>query len=310
MPITNYPQGLSSFGVPLIGGGGDAVVTTGNVFFVNSAIGSDSPQDQSGQGTTPTQPFDTISYAIGRCTANNGDVIYVAPGHAEAIASGATLAVNVAGIQIIGLGNRNTRPKITFNGTNSVIAVSAANCSLRNMILQAGIDEVVKAISITAAFCELDRIDVVEVSAKQFIQFVLTSALATDLVIQNCIHHQSTAQAANSLWIQLVAADRALIRNNIFMLTTTSSAVSNVICSTTAAVNIKILDNVIVQLGGTATIPINLVTATSGYVARNLVASAKTAIAGSIALASCYGALNYAGHVVNTQGILDPVVDA
>src|SRR6266702_1488098 len=159
MPITNFPQGIASFGVPVLGSGDQAATTTGQVLFVNSVTGRDSKVDQSGQGTTPGQPFKTINYAVSQCIANNGDVIYVMPAHGEAIAAGATLAVNVAGIRIIGLGNRNTRPKITFNGTDSVVAVSAASCTLSNMILQAGIDEVVKAISITGAFSMMDRID-------------------------------------------------------------------------------------------------------------------------------------------------------
>lgn len=311
MPITNYPQGVSSFGLPLMGGGDLSVVTTGNVFFVNSATGRNSAKDGSGQGTTPTQPFATINYAISQCTASNGDVIYVMPGHAETIAAGATLACNIAGVRVIGLGYRNTRPSITFNGTDSVIAISAASFGLKNLRLLAGIDEVVKAISVTAAFVTIDAVDVVEVSAKQFIQFLLTSALATDLEILNCIHHQATASASNSLWIRLIGADRARIENNRILITTTNSASSSVIESdTTAPVDILILNNWIVQLGGTGTIPISLVASTSGYVGYNNVASAKTAIAGSIALASCYGDQNFASHVVNKNGLLEPGVDS
>src|SRR4029077_5305854 len=127
---------------------------------------------------------------------------------------------------------------------------------------------------------------------------------------ENCTCHQSTASAANSLWISLVGADRAKILNNKFFLTTTNSASSSVIQSvTTAPVNILIQGNTIVHLGGTAVVPINLMTATSGFVSNNTVASPKTAIAGSIACASCYASNNLAGHVVNTSGILEPVAD-
>jgi hypothetical protein len=285
----------------------DSSLTTGNRWFVNSATGVNSV----GAGRNPDQPFASLAYALTQVTASQGDIIYLMPGHNEAIAAAATLALSVAGITIIGLGARNNRPTFTFAGVDSLIGISGAGCVLRNVRLVAGIDEIVTAISVTAAFVELDRVDISEVTSKQFIQFCLTTAAATDLIIQNCVHHQSTAPAASSLWIQLVGADRAKILNNQIFITTTNSASSSVIESdTTAPVNIRIEGNRIVQLGGTGTIPINLVTSTSGLVHNNIVASAKTAIAGSIALASCYGGLNYAAHVVNKSGLLEPVVDA
>jgi hypothetical protein len=285
----------------------DSSRTTGARFFVHSGTGTDG----AGYGQNPDSPFASISYALTKCTDSKNDVIYAMPGHAESIAAGATLACSVIGVTILGLGNGSNRPSISFAGTDSVIAVSAASVLIKNVRLLAGIDEVVKAISVTAAFCTLDAVDVSETTSKQFIQFCLTSAAATDLVIQNCVHHQSTASASNAIWIQLIGADRAKILNNKIFITTTSNAASNVIESdTTAPVNILLADNIIVQLGGTATIPIKLVAGTSGFAVRNTVASQKTAIAGSIALASCYGANNYAGHVVNTNGLLEPVVDA
>jgi hypothetical protein len=287
----------------------DARVTCGEVFFVDSTNAN--AADSVGAGKNSDKPFATIAYAITQCTASKGDIIYVLPGHAETIAAAGSLALSKIGVSIIGLGQGANRPTITFNGTDSVIAISAASCRIQNVILAAGIDEVVKAISITASFAHLDRVDIHEVTSKQFIQFVLTDANADNMTIENCRHYQATAPAANSLWIQLVGADRARILNNEFFLTTTNSASSSVIESdTTAPLGILIKNNTIVQLGGTATIPIKLVANTSGYIDGNRVASAKTAIAGSIAAASCYCGQNYAGHVVNTSGLLEPVVDS
>ncbi len=285
----------------------DSGLTTGQRFYVDSVTGTDA----AGYGSNPDTPCASIAYALGLCTASKGDVIYAMPGHIETIAAAGTLALSKIGVSVIGLGIGSNRPTISFAGTDSVIAVSAAAVLIKNVVLKAAIDEVVKAISVTAAFCTIQAVDVVETTSKQFIQFLLTSALATDLVIRDCVHHQSTASASNSLWIQLIGADRAKIVNNRIFITTTNSASSSVIESdTTAPVNILIKDNIIVQLGGTATIPVKLVAGTSGFVEGNHVASAKTAIAGSIACASCYACNNYAGHVVNTSGLLEPVVDA
>jgi hypothetical protein len=52
-----------------------------------------------------------------------------------------------------------------------------------------------------------------------------------------------------------------------------------------------------------------MLSASTGYALRNYVASGKTNVAGSIALASLYGAENMACNTVNTNGYLDPVAD-
>jgi hypothetical protein len=79
---------------------------------------------------------------------------------------------------------------------------------------------------------------------------------------------------------------------------------------TTASLDVDIHDNRFITTNSTGAVPISLLAGTTGFLANNFVASAKTAIAGSIALASCYGANNYAAHVVNKNGLLEPVVDA
>jgi len=95
--------------------------------------------------------FATIEAAIGACTANAGDVILVAPGHTEAVTN-TSLNVDVAGVKIIGLGTGSLKPTLTFGATDSTINVTAANCRLQNLRVQAGIDNVVTAfLHVTAA---------------------------------------------------------------------------------------------------------------------------------------------------------------
>src|SRR5437763_1962723 len=75
-------------------------LTTGNIFFVNSVNGTDG----AGYGQNPDAPLATWDYAIGLCTANQGDRIYLMPLHVETIAGAAGVALDVAGIETIGLG--------------------------------------------------------------------------------------------------------------------------------------------------------------------------------------------------------------
>ncbi|MDO8704071.1 MAG: hypothetical protein Q7J84_03915 [Sulfuricaulis sp.] len=103
----------------------DAKTQTGNVFFVDSAVGTDG-----GDGSTPDTPFATIDYAIGKCTANQGDMIVVLPGHAETTTA---ITMDKAGIKIVGLGEGASRPAITGDAVADVITVTSANVLIENL---------------------------------------------------------------------------------------------------------------------------------------------------------------------------------
>lgn len=304
---TNFPNGLTSFGVPVLPGGIPA--TMGDYYFVHSGTGS-----SSNSGTSPGQALATIDQAINKCTANQGDVIIVMPGHAETVSAAGGIAADIAGISIIGLGWGNLRPLITLSATASTIAVSAANVTFRNLRITTSIDAVVKVFNITAAGCTIDAVDFVETAACACLQFILTTDAADDLTVQNCSWTQ-TATAATALmrWILLVGTDRAKIRNNFAHLSgyaTANPANGVIVGLTTASLNVEIVGNRLIIINSTGNIPLSLLANTTGYVAQNYTASTKTAIAGGNALASCYGAENYHSNTVNVNGLLDPVVDS
>jgi len=94
----------------------------------------------------------TIDAAVGLCTANAGDKVMVLPGHTETISSSTALALDVAGIEIIGLGNGNDRPVITLDtGTDTTIGVSAANIAIKNIIFSANFADIVSVFTLTTA---------------------------------------------------------------------------------------------------------------------------------------------------------------
>ena len=92
--LTSYPNGfpggVAIHGMPVLN------TYSGNVYWVNSASGGD------GNKGTRARPFATLDYAIGRCTANNGDIIMVMANHAETITGVAGIALDVAGVTVIG----------------------------------------------------------------------------------------------------------------------------------------------------------------------------------------------------------------
>lgn len=125
MASTNF-SGLQINGAEILPGVG-AQVFAGNVFFVDSGTGSDV-----GSSGTKDQPFATLDYAIGMCTASNGDIIVCFAGHAETLT--AAIAVDVAGITILGLGNGENRPTFTLTATaKPAFTISAANVVVNNI---------------------------------------------------------------------------------------------------------------------------------------------------------------------------------
>lgn len=70
MPLTNFPNGVSSFGIPVLGGAN--IPFTGKYYFVNPATGSDG-----NTGTSVGRPFQTLYKAHSVCTSGNNDVVYL-----------------------------------------------------------------------------------------------------------------------------------------------------------------------------------------------------------------------------------------
>lgn len=133
MPLTNFPGGITSFGVPVMGSGG-IPATTGKYVFVDSTTGSNS-----NDGSSPAVAKATVDNAIGVCTANKGDIIVVMPNHAETVTGIGGVTHDVAGVSVIGLGKGNQRPRFLMDGATTVTwAVSAADAYYENIVLASG----------------------------------------------------------------------------------------------------------------------------------------------------------------------------
>ena len=152
MPTSNYPggfnQGLIVRGMPVLNNYG------GDIFWVDSGVGSNQNPG------TFARPFSTVDYAVGRCTASNGDQIHVKPGHAETFSAANGIALDVAGVSVIGHGDGNLRPTFTFDTADTAdIAISAASVTLHNLIFSANFADIVRAINITAAGVTLSELE-------------------------------------------------------------------------------------------------------------------------------------------------------
>ena len=148
MDISNYtngfPGGVAIKNVPLI------EQFSGSVYWVDSAIGSN------GNDGSFLQPFASVDYAVGQCTASNGDKIMLKTGHAEALSSATALAIDVAGITIIGEGVGTDRPTFTLDtAAAATIAVSGANTVIKNCIFTANFADIAELFTVTAVNFQL-----------------------------------------------------------------------------------------------------------------------------------------------------------
>ena len=204
MGLTHFPNGVTSFGVPVLGGG--SIVTTGNIFFVDSNTGSDG-----NSGKDPGQPLATIDVAVGRCKASNGDHIIVMPGHAETIATATSLVLDVIGITIIGLGRGGSRPTLNFSATGSTIPISAASIVVQNILLTGGIDVIVNMITVSAADVKLLNLELKDVTG-EMVSGITTTAGANRLLIDGYTFRGAAAAGADTA-ISIVGGDGITLRN-------------------------------------------------------------------------------------------------
>lgn len=298
MPLTNYPDGITSFGVPQMGSSGVIPTTTGKYFFVaNNSLGSVTPF------------YTTLQNALDQCVAGRGDVVIIEPGYTENISAAGGITMSKAGVTVVGLGNRSQRPTFTWSATAATWLISAAGCQVQNIATTASIDEVVSMFNVTGAACTFDDVGYIDTATFTTIQFALVTG--TRFVMQNCYHYASAAAATAAYWVSLGGADRSQIFNNTFHMTMANSASSAIIGSVaTAPLGIQITGNTFYLAGGTTIASaVLLVASTTGMVTYNNAYISATSQVGTFALASCAGAQNFTTNALNKSGIIDPAAD-
>ena len=150
--LTNFPNGLTSFGVPVFGGGFG--VTQGTSWFVAPGTGSDN-----NSGLSPAQAFDTLAKAHSMATANQNDVVYLFAQSNTASATtdyqSATLTWSKDMVHLIGVncGNRlSQRSRVaqlsTATGVSPLVLVSANGCLISNIEFFHGVADATSLINV------------------------------------------------------------------------------------------------------------------------------------------------------------------
>lgn len=262
--------------IPGLGVGNVANAAIGRTFYVNNA--SSNERDVPGGGTGWHNPLATLDYAIGQCVAGRGDVIYVGQGHTEAISAAAAIALDVAGVSVIGMGYGTNRPTFTWGtSTAATITMSAANCRLSNLIFNVVLPSaLVSGIVVSAAGCMIDNCYFLVGTAGTGtapLQAILTTAGANNLVIANNTivgpaATPTTIAAGTSGGICIVGGDSIKIVDNFINVWGTTT-VGGVYGITTLTSNVQISGNFIGNQTGSSTKAIVLLTGSTGSIYNN-----------------------------------------
>ena len=245
--------------------------------------------------------FSTIDAAIGACTANAGDTILVLPGHTEAVTS-TSIACDVAGVRIIGLGNGSNKPTLTFSATDSAINVTAADCVWQNFRITAGIGDVVTAFLHATAAQNTQYLDI-EFYATSTYNFINCYTLGAANISDGCRWERNylrtadtgqlalciTAAAHNDLkfydnYVVHAAAAAGLltagaanllgldVKRNFVQTAQTDGSVGVLVITTSTASSGRITDNDMKTADAAANVAIPI--ASKVYAARNYIAGA------------------------------------
>lgn len=245
--------------------------------------------------------YNTLDAAISACTANRGDVIYVTEGYTEAVTV-SSVAFDVAGVTIIGLGVGSNKPTFTFAATDSRINVTAANGRFQNLRIEAAVGDVVTAFLHATAAQNTQYVDI-EFYATSTFNFINCYTLGAANISDGCRWERNylrtadagqlalcvTAAAHNDLkfynnYVVHAAAAAGLltagsanllgldVRGNFVQTGQTDGAVGVLVITTSTASSGRITDNDMKTADAAANVAIPI--ASKVYAARNYIAGA------------------------------------
>ena len=217
---SNYPGGFAS-GVTLQNTP-VSIPHPGRVFWVNNSsvlapggIGGSNSNDG-----TYLRPFSTLDYAVGKCTASRGDVIYVMPGYTQTMSAADAVDVDVAGVRIIGLGRGSLMPTFTYDNAAGEFVIGADNVRIEGLRFVPSGTGITHALNVEATF---DHPEIVNcrfetgeaATTDEFLICVSVGTTANYGLIQGCNFDQGLAGATNA--ISLATPQYWTIQDNFIM---------------------------------------------------------------------------------------------
>jgi hypothetical protein len=138
MPVTKFPYGIESFGMPVLPGGG--LPPGGNVYFLDPAHGSDN-----NDGRSVESAFKTLTAAYAALTANQNDILFYIAGSSSINLSAAfewgknyTHLIGLCAPTMVGQRARIFQDAAAVS-LSPLFKVSASGCIITNLYIFQGV---------------------------------------------------------------------------------------------------------------------------------------------------------------------------
>lgn len=303
MPLTNFPNGLSSFGVPVTGALQAASST--NIFWVDSNAANP------GAGSFD-QPYSTIVKALANCVA--GDTIFVKEKHVETVSAAGGITLSKAGVKVIGLGETGRRPVVTL-GTSAAatILVSGSGCLVENIGFVGNLSNIVTCFDVTGTNFTARNLHFGNAGANlDFLRCFKASGAANTadgLIVQNC--RWLTIDTDDLEFISLIDnIDRMIVDSN-FVLNKGTASPLVLSASGKNMTTAKIVNNILQNANTSGNLFVsNNASTNTGVIAYNLLGNQDVTGAQTFgACAGCQFFENYTTSTSTESGALSQAAD-
>ena len=249
-------------------GGGSS---DGSTFYVDSGVAGSA-------GTDWSTAVATLNAGIALCGNDHGDIILVAPGHAETISTADGVDCDISGITIIGLGYGDNRPTLTYSNANGEFVIGADDVVVKNIRFTASVTAITTAINVESGSTDYvieDCFFDVDIDGTDEFSDCITIATAScdgGIIRNNFFDSGVKNNAGPQSWINIVDANDIQIIGNTMYGDCASACIQS---ETTDSYNLTIRDNLLFNgiIGGTAGLNavecIELTGGTSGIIANN-----------------------------------------
>lgn len=260
----------------------------------------------------------SINDALIATTITQEDVVKIAPGYTETITGVGGLALNKAGVKILGLGTYDYRPRFLMDGAATVSClVTAANMTLENCVFASGHSDVTVFATITAKGFKLKNcLFESNTTDENFVTIINAGAADNDydgLVLEgNVMNYLQDNGALTPIKLNKDSQDVRILDNRIYALLDTTPFAAIYSANTEHHMAIDIGYNQIHNTHTTdAVVGISVGSTTStGIMHHNMVyaldvAGATPFVSAATGITLIENYYNFVGDT--TQGYLDPV---
>lgn len=254
-----------------VSGLGPNRLSNAQCLFVDSGHTDATDADDTEHGHSLEKPLATLDYAVGLMVASEGGIVFLAPGHAETLAA-TQIDIDVAGVTVIGIGEGQLTPTITYSTAADSIDIGAAGVTINNVRFNPSVTDILIAVDVEAAVTDFHLIDCEfmegDAGADEFVVMVDLKSGNDDTVIRGNTFRTAAAGAGCTDGIILTAGSaRVRIEGNVAVGNWSSAFLSD----GAACTNIFVQGNTMKVKDGEPGIELN--TATTGIIADNKIES-------------------------------------